>query len=431
MSSDVRWRRDEENHELPSRDLTKKSISSLDKKVERRKFQQAWRAERLGKVGPGSEEVKASQPITKDRARCHMEFMQLVTEAHLIRGSDDLSPLGNELSAIDASSSFLLRALKLSRQVHKCDSFWQGYLHGSVGETLWNLALEKHQTNNFASSREYLDQSLEHFAAFEAIFTRRREALYLPCMDMYDWESESDTECPLWVLYCYLLKCYSTALGFKIVGLLPILETTDGEITNRGYQRDQEVAVSPIIRRSPEFKSNLSQATPTKIAKKILQVIIRGSSPTLIHPTTSQSTDNCAPPNSNRDTTMTNLSAWARRTVAMALGQSYDFLTNPIGSEYKEDRETEDQEATALMIETNKLYPTHSCDWSKCQKKETFHGQFAKCGRCHTVRYCCKEHQALDWRMGKHRKTCTQQESRPSNIKPGTAEDENTKSDSE
>lgn len=258
----------------------------------------------------------------------------------------------------------LLQALKLSASTHDPQSFLRSYLHGLVGDCLWTHSAREHQAGQHADSTQLLNRALDHFAAFEVGFSRRIDEVFLPITDKFDWRTAEDGT-PLWVFYVSLLKSFAAALGFKLIGFMPLM--------TQKHHNDTE-----DITRSEEFKL-VRRHTPTMVSKLTLRTIVRGS----------------ALPDQS-------LSGWAKRAVTMASAQSRDFLENPL-----DGSPAEDKEATTLISEIGQVVGVRrNCSWAECSKQEAFPGDFSLCGRCRLVRYCCKEHQAADWRA-RHRKICS------------------------
>jgi len=55
------------------------------------------------------------------------------------------------------------------------------------------------------------------------------------------------------------------------------------------------------------------------------------------------------------------------------------------------------------------IMPWRKCGWKNCNKMDVWQStkKFKVCGQCLLVRYCCKQHQILDWKEGIHRLVCT------------------------
>jgi len=42
-------------------------------------------------------------------------------------------------------------------------------------------------------------------------------------LDKFDWEAAEEGT-PLWVVYCFNLKSYAAAAGFRVIGFMPLLD---------------------------------------------------------------------------------------------------------------------------------------------------------------------------------------------------------------
>lgn len=337
MESDETWRKDgyKNSQTVPRQ----RSVSSLQRKVKRQADKPV---------------LQVQEVLSPERKReFHDRCVGLVEDAQA-------------LMSHAKQEGLYLQALKLGTLVHGPKSFWRGYLHGLVGDALWMHSAEEQQAGHNVESTQLINRALDHFAAFEVIFRGRVKEVFLPVTDIYDWQPATE-EFPLWVLYVSLLKSFAAALGFKLVGFLPLLNRSSVAADNTEH-----------VEKSDEFKL-VRRHTPTLVSKLVLRMVVRGKA------------------------LEEKLSGGAQRVVNMAAAQARDFLENPL----ENSSSTEDKEASALLSDVTQLVGVRrSCSWGECDKVEAFPGDFSRCGRCRVARYCCKEHQAADWRW-QHRKTCT------------------------